>query len=73
MARYHLRLTGDNYRQINTQPFADWLATVDRRIERRTGIRLLTNERPNAYWLNLYHMGESSWQAADDFVEDWRC
>jgi hypothetical protein len=54
------------------RPFSDWKADVDRRLQHRTGQRLLSNEAPESYWLALYHCGESAYGAADEFVEDRR-
>jgi hypothetical protein len=73
MTTLHLHgLSASNMRRINMQPFADWLGCVDRRLERRTGIRLLCNNAPRNYWEGLFHIGESWQDAADDFLEDWR-
>jgi hypothetical protein len=66
----HLRGGGDNLRRINMLPFSDWLAHVERTLDRRTGERLVVNEVPRDYWIGLYHIGESWQDAADNFIED---
>lgn len=60
------------FRLQSQRPFADWLADVDRRLERRTGERMMTNRVSSDYWQSLYHMGESAHVAADEMLEDWR-
>jgi hypothetical protein len=54
------------------RPFSDWLADVDRRLERRTGERCVSNRATEAYWLAAYHCNESAQHAADMFLEESR-
>lgn len=54
------------------RPFTDWLSDVERRIAKRTGMKLAINLVNESYWTGLYHMGEDAWSAADEFVASYR-
>lgn len=72
MARNIMRLAPNNNHIVNLLSYADWRSRVERRLEQRTGIRMLSNELPDAYWLGLYRLGDSYQDAADTFLEERR-
>lgn len=59
-------------RYRNALPFSDWLAQVDRRIRARGGTIADRQAVSESYWNSLYHLGESSIHAADDFMQERR-
>jgi hypothetical protein len=58
--------------RVNSRPFSDWLADVQRQCARRTGDQFAANGASERYWQAAYWAGLTAWDAADTFVTEER-